>query len=66
MKNEFTIGIHIVFSFLLLYNMTLSAQDVFQAEVVGEDSLPIPMAVVAIVTSDNQEFFSNITDSNGI
>ena len=44
----------------------LCSQSIIQARVTDGDGLPIQMAVVAVVSGDNKELSSSISDTNGI
>lgn len=56
----------VVILFLMaMISSTLSAQQVFTAKVVDEANSPVPMSVVAVIDSNNNELCSAISDSTG-
>ena len=50
----------------IVFHDSIYSQSVMHAKVEDGDGLPIPMAVVAVVSTDNQELSSSISDTNGV
>ena len=66
MKNSSFIRILMVLCLTIVLRDNLCSQSIIQARVVDGDGLPIQMAVVAVVSDDNRELSSSISDTNGI
>lgn len=66
MINSSFIRILMVLCLTILFYDSIYSQSVIQAKVTDDDGLTIQMAVVAVISNDNQELTSSISDTNGI